>query len=280
MSNICLFAAKILSMVYYALVFNYPWKSNEAYNEKYPTLYQLKTTSTNKRIIGFLFIYNIACLAHNIGAMWDYNIFNVISVVCAIYGLFIPIGISQCCSTVILLEYELFLQTLTQTLISGKNETTYHFITKEYKLKIFSFRKECKFWRWYFGLKVFVFFTYIWLYTSMMIHRDLDVSTKIFVYAGFVVWLSPFIELVIASSHLSVAFGEFQEQLLVVQANHIYENAEDTKRILECNHLYNYICANRMVFRLFGSELNLINAIKLSIFFVLAKMISYSIYNI
>ena len=35
-----------------------------------------------------------------------------------------------------------------------------------------------------------------------------------------------------------------------------------------------------MVFRLFGYELSLSNAIKLSMVFVIAKGISYSIYNI
>ena len=292
-SNMCMLFAKVLAMIYYASLFDYPWLRFQV-NPTNRTLYESKISSTNKRLILFLCIYHIACFIHYLGELWYSNpihsvsddefIVNVFLIVCNVA---IPIAISQCCSSVILLQYELFIREITIDMRS-KSDIDFSGIIKEYKTKMFKFEKECKFWQWYFGFKMFSFFTFAWLYVSVMIHsEDLNFSTSMYVIAGIIFWLSPFVELVVASCKLSYAFEAFLNQVLSVQGQYIHRNEDKDKdsimnmnRLQECNHLYNYIGRNRMVFRLFATELNLNNAIKLSCIFLGAKMISYSIYNI
>ena len=43
---------------------------------------------------------------------------------------------------------------------------------------------------------------------------------------GIILWLLPLMELVIASSKLSLAFDKFQNESLIVQGNHIQQNVD------------------------------------------------------
>ena len=288
-SPLCLFVSKLMSMVYYAYTFDYPWISdtNKATSSRLPNnTFKMKILSTKRRLIAFLTVYMIACSIHYFGEFMDFPtvIMNNLFLISMIYSFAIPIAISQCCISLILLQYELFLRKLIHILeFDAEKNMDCMTIINEYKTNLFSFQKECKFWQWYVGFKVFALLIWIWIYLTYLIHDNGDIYLVIYSIVGIVFWSLPFIELVIASSHLSNAFWQLKAQLLFVQGKQLEE--ENMKQISnrelqEFNHLYNYICAHRMVFKLFGSELNLSNGIKLSVFFVLAKMISYSFYNI
>lgn len=247
--------------------------------------------ATNRRMKLFLCVFGAACLAHYIPEQvaFAHPVGEQIWALCFVYSVVIPIGVSQLCATLIFLSHELFLQKLTRRLSvarASEIEFDWPYICEAYKRRVVHFEKECAFWRIYFGLKVFGFFTLIWLYASTLIHQDVDVPLLVFLIAGIVLWLSPLVELVAASSRLSCAHHSFSEQLLRVQSEQLTHVVRDTspathsRNMHQCHHLYSYVCAHRMTFHLFGSELNASNALKLSAFFVIAKMISYSIYNI
>ena len=111
-------------------------------------------------------------------------------------------------------------------------------------------------------------------------------NDSIFCIVGISFWMSPFYELVVASSNLSSAHHSFCDQLLQTQSNNksqmnkehdVYELLKVTQ---ECNYLYNYAMTNNLYFKLFGSELNAKAAMRLIILFCGAKFISYSIRNI
>eukprot|EP01084_Bolivina_argentea_P084971 153616_1 len=294
-SDICLLCARLLSIIYYGKVFDYPWIStNDIYIcnvENFQILFRIKISKTNKRIILFLMTYMFTCSIHYMGELVEDTVtFDYIWLIFWIYCLIIPIGLSQCCATLILLQYELFIHKLICLLSNQNGEINYNSMNNEYKRMTFSFEKECKFWKWYFGLKICGFCSYVWIYVSGLIHSESNIYMTLFRVVGIVFWLCPIIELVRASSNLSSAYHCFLEKLLANQENqmnvNVKQNVHDNNAILyinklqACNHLYNYVFAHRMVFTLFGSELNVGNAIKLFIFFVIAKLISYSIYNI
>ena len=292
-----IYASKLLSLKYYYKVFKYPWsirmdRSNDA---KHVQLCKNKIKNTNKRMIIFLFTFFTMGIVHYAAELlaapptisdyaWIFTFFYVIA---------IPVAVSQCCSSVIFLQYELSIIRLMNNL-SSENSTNssdidYLAITTEYKKLMFSFNKESQFWTWYFGLKFLGFFCLVWLYSSELIHYVQSTEDTIFCFIGISFWMAPFCELVFASSHLSSAYHAFVEKLLYAQTNHLSrmsktndfkEAFQACKSSQECAYLYNYALSNKLSFRLFGSELNFQTAIRLVLFFCGAKFMSYAIYNV
>lgn len=292
----CLYASKCVAIWYYCRVFNFPWLHPsqtiiQLKDDKFMNKCKKRIKKTNSRIIVFLICFLVTCMIH-LGSeilaqpprLIDWFWYSTF-VVCFLF----PVGISQCCASIIFLQYELSISKLVHILsINDKNVINIDFtaITDDYKRLIYGWRKESKFWNWYFGIKFFGFFCFVWLYVSELINYITSTADVIFCVVGILVWMIPFCELVIASSHLSSMYHEFCNQLLQTQFNMKKEinKQQDIHHILtitqQCNYLYNFSTVNELYFKLFGSQLNLKASIRLFVFFCVAKFISYSIYNI
>eukprot|EP01084_Bolivina_argentea_P218057 370106_1 len=300
MSTICLYIAKICALWYYYKHFNFPWMAvsnkllNENIDERFEEICQKRFSTTNKRMIAFLLFYFVACIVHYVSEYIDAvnDVIDYIWLVETNYLFSIPIAVSQCCSTVIFLYFELSLLRLMHILVAMDNLNdmqVYSSICDEYKKLIFEFNKETKFWTLYFGTKFLAFFCLLWVYISDLIHNVSSPYDAMFDIIGICFWMSPYLELVASASKLSSSYHSFMHKILEAQLNNKNQSIDENnikdafkklKITQECNYLYNYVGANKLYFKLFGAELNVKNSIRLVLFFCGAKLISYSIYNI
>ena len=298
--EIFMVVSRIISLIYFAKYFNYPWNSFGKDLKIITNHHGLKEVFDRKvfritvMMILFLILYMILCSLHYFPeCVKDSGIPQILAytpLVCWVLGwiycLIFSHAIATCCVMLILLKHELFLLKLNHIVsIENQDKISYIEITDQYKKTVFAFEKECKFWKWYFALKFAGLLCYVWEYSSQIIHNeDLNIYLSLHYFAGIPFWIAPFFVLVIVSSNLSRSYHNFKQQLLLTFGAHMNQSKDDKKgdlnTIQECNYLYHYICAHPMVFIVFGYEFNLNTAMKLCIVFILAKLISYSIYNI
>lgn len=120
--------SRIISFYYFMKYFKYPWNNilDDFFELTLKSHYIKRLTQTSIRILIYLFTYIpltiLFVTIEQINQHYYYFWENYIYWIASVFGIWIPLGISQCIISIIFLKYELFLYTIQSVINSDKKK--------------------------------------------------------------------------------------------------------------------------------------------------------------
>eukprot|EP01084_Bolivina_argentea_P140240 246608_1 len=301
--------ARLISIVYFAVGFNFQWDTspkyhnNISYNSVICKQYYHKVLNTNKRFKAFLCVEFLALYPMHFSVFFYYLIFEqkpknlfiqYFGRFMELHVIFLPFAIASCCLSLILLKHQLQIYLLRDTM---GEDVMYDQTYQKYKQIVNSFNndigmiicsKHVDIWQIYFCIQIFAYFCKAWTSAALFLHNESNIWQILHSTTALGFYVLPLIEIVIASNNLSNEFSLYIKELLKYSlkqhhhSNNITLNDLNTRVNQMDNYqiLYRYSKENKLCFKIGGSDINTNNAMKVVLFFIITKCISYTVYNV
>eukprot|EP01084_Bolivina_argentea_P171700 297481_1 len=298
--------ARIILIYYFLCVFKkYPWNhiTEFFYDAQFSSQYIAKVRWTNCRLKLITIVYVMIEILHCFAYVGKQQLSHetlfgtVIDSFSSVYGIYTPMMVSQCVLTFMFLKYDLYLYTVIEQIKRNQNidiQSMFVLYRKMYK----SFQNDYKIWKYILMFEYLATFYVIWVIAATWIYRTsglFEIHALLWTFSG-IYYLFPFIEYVYCSSKINNQYTLLMETLWEYDIRFIegkmYEN--DTKLSISGQRLkvfgyddiaifesfFQYTRDHPFIVTLIGARITSGNAVKLIVAFFVAKMISYSIYNV
>eukprot|EP01084_Bolivina_argentea_P204271 348821_1 len=239
-----------LMLIYYFLkeFVKYPWIDiTEEYHASRLLIYYITSMKrTNIRVfIGFS-LYVILMGSHFYSAAFQLNSHNTLfefpipgwlritfDLFVSGYAVYIPLGLSQCVLTFIILKYELYLHTVVDKFDLANNQhrnsdrTDYiNTVFVEYRKMQQLFKDQYKTWQYILSFEAIVLFYVLWVIVATIIHTEgawNDARIVIWAFSGFF-YVIPMIEFVYCASRMNNEYNRLQDILWEFSLNYNEDN--------------------------------------------------------
>ena len=224
------------------------------------------------------------------------NVYDWIDAILWLLTIYFPGIISQLCCSVMFLKYQLFLRGLMDELDENTDKSDYDIFSamrKQYQSAINQFKKDGKFWEWYIGLLSIDYFLFVWIYSDEIIHEELDTWQILHHISGVIFYAIPLIEFVLSASNIRWQYHQLQNKVFHLLDDQIDQEFGNINENISSNDLQvkllkfkshqilcNHVKSNKLCVVLFGWTISTKTALQLFVFFVVTKVITYSIYHL
>eukprot|EP01084_Bolivina_argentea_P171699 297476_1 len=298
--------ARIILIYYFLFIFKkYPWNhiTEFFYDAQFCRQYIAKVRWTNCRLKSITVVYIMVETLHFFGYFDKQQLSHETSFAVAIdsfssiYGVYTPMMVSQCVLTFIFLKYDLYLYTVIEQIKRNQN-TDIQSMFALYRKMHMSFQKEYKIWKIILMFEYLATFYVIWAIAATSMYQTsglFEIHKLLWIFSG-IYYLFPFMEYVYCSSKINNQYSLLMETLWEYDIRFIegkiYE--DNTKLSISGQGIkvfgygdiaifesfFQYTRDHPFIVTLIGARITSGNAVKLIVAFCVAKMISYSIYNV
>ena len=295
-------SSRLIGILYFAFGYNFQHLSitpkNDIYNKLIYNECQQMINQTNTRLKAILFINIFIFYPFHFVVFYYYLIkeqkpnpliIQYIGRIIELLVIFIPIAVTSCCLSLILLKYKIELHLLTETL---KKYHDFEDVHKKYKEIINSFKKDLdmklfnkidvEIWKMYFFVQILAYFCEAWIATSLFLHNRSNVWEVVHALSAMLFYVTPFIEIVLGSDDLSKQYLILRQEI-VNNSPKLSDNDdvnEKLNQVYSYQNLYNYTMEHRLRFEIGGHQINISNTLKVVCFFIITKLISYVVYHV
>ena len=293
---------RMLILYYFTIKYKtkpYPWNNitNRYHIGPLSNYYKKSVKYTCFRcLFGFIIFVTLMCIHSfcNYDKEKDKDtIWIIIDITASLYGIYIPIGLSQCVLSFILLKYQLYLHTISVQFdnhnnidfINDGNDIDIDQIFRRYKQLYKSFMDQYEIWKYIISIQILISFCVLWICIDAIVetnHFWHHWKMILWTFTGFYYFI-PLIEFVYIASMVNSKSDDLLQKLWDFSFG--IKVCRDDGINVNPNHLkfqtyFQYVRFHEFTVKIMGIKVTLSNVCKYLIVFIVAKVISYTIYNV
>ena len=240
---------------------------------------------------------------------------RALDIASSVFGTFLPNILTHTIITILFLKYRFFLHSMQYMVEQVEPAVNFKQIKDEYKRMHRLFVDEYRRWQYFIGLYLLAFLYNIWLFLDEMRNRD-ELFTLMYFVSGIVFYILPSLQFITGATSLNDEYQRLVDSLNDFEPptsnryfeNVDYDNAQYQRSMIsvysdqnsskhldfvplnssntfqslwnrqDLLFLLQYIENYPIEARLFGMKVTKMNSLKFIISFIVAKLVSYSIY--